>query len=119
MQLRNRVALIVVALVASIWLSVSAQEIVTLTTPAVQTATTCTVTFIGLELTTNRITVNVQPNVGSQITKVYDASTVPTGASLLSTLNRSNFTTNSLIKAVYNRLSTDGVCAGTVSGTPQ
>jgi hypothetical protein len=115
----KRLLLLLALIVTVVWGTVYAQEIVTLTTPAVQTATSCSVTFIGLELTTNRITVNVQPNVGTPITKVYDASTTPTGATLLHSLNIGNFSTNSLMKAVYNRLSTDGVCAGTVSGVPQ
>jgi hypothetical protein len=110
---------LVLALLAYVGALAFAQEIVTLTTPATQTATSCSVTFIGLELTTNRITVNVQPNVGIQVTKVYDSTTTPTGATLLHQLNIGNFSTNSLLKAVYTRLSTDGVCTGTVSGTPQ
>jgi uncharacterized lipoprotein YajG len=111
--------LVLIAALLVLAAGLSAQEIVTLTTPAVQTATSCSVTFIGLELTTNRITVTVQPNVGVQVTKVYDATTTPTGATLLHSLNIGNFSVNSLLKAVYNRLSTDGVCTGTVSGVPQ
>jgi hypothetical protein len=99
---------------------VSAQESVSLTTPIVKTSTsTCALDLLTLDVTRSAILVTLRCNNGDVIQKSYDGGTTPTGASLLSTLNRSNFTTNSLIKAVYNRLIADGVVSGTVSGVPQ
>ncbi len=60
----------------------------------------------------------IGPN-GESKSVVYNSLTNPTGASLLATLNTSNNSTGtSLIKRVYNRLLTDNVIAGTVSGAP-
>jgi hypothetical protein len=116
----KRIALLIVVLSLTVVWGTHAQEIVTLTTPQVQTATSCTVVFVGLDLGNSRIVADVvlQPT-GQRTQKVYDATTTPTGASLLHALNTGNFSVNSLMKAVYNRLSTDGVCAGTISGVPQ
>lgn len=98
----------------------TAQEIVTLTTPQTATATSCSVNYLGLDLSASRIIVEVTLSpTGAKAQKVYDGTTTPTGATLLHNLNTGNFSVNSLMKAVYNRLSTDGVCAGTVGGTPQ
>jgi hypothetical protein len=77
-----------------------------------------TLDYLTLDVGQSRILCVVKSDTGETIQKVYDSTTTPTGLSLLSTLNKSNFTTNSLIKAVFNRLIADGVIAGTVSGTP-
>jgi hypothetical protein len=114
----KRIALFAVLLAFAAAVAV-AQEVVTLTTPQTATATNCTVDYVGLDVTNARIVVQVHTNVGALTPKVYDATTTPTGATLLHSLNIGNFSTNSLLKAVYTRLSTDGVCTGTVSGTPQ
>lgn len=56
---------------------------------------------------------------GEQKSKTYDGGTVPTGATLLHTLNIANFSgATSLVKAIYLRLLADGVLAGSISGTP-
>src|SRR4051812_47997065 len=115
----KRIALITALLALTVVWGSRAQELVTLTTPQTQTATTCTVDYIGLDLANARIAVQAHTNVGPLPVKTYDASTTPTGAALLHSLNIGNFSVNSLLKAVYARLSTDGVCTGTVSGTPQ
>lgn len=96
-----------------------AQEIVTLTAPIVKTANGCSLDTMLLDVTRSRIVVTLACAGGDPITKQYDSFTAPTGASLLTSLNRGNFSTNSLVKAVYNRLIADGVIAGTVSGVPQ
>lgn len=97
-----------------------AQERVDLTAPIVKTSTqNCALDVLTLDVTRSAIFVTMRCNNGDTVSKTYDGGTTPTGASLLSTLNRGNFTTNSLIKAVYNRLTADGVITGTVSGTPQ
>lgn len=96
-----------------------AQEAVTLTAPIVKTASGCTLDSLLLDVTRSRIVATLTCAGGDPITKQYDAFTTPTGATLLHSLNTGNFSVNSLIKAVYTRLITDGVIAGTVSGTPQ
>jgi hypothetical protein len=99
---------------------VVAQESVSLTTPIVKTATSsCALDVLTLDVTRSAIFATLRCNNGDVVQKTYDGGTTPTGASLLTTLNRGNFTTNSLIKAVYNRLIADGVIVGTVAGTPQ
>jgi hypothetical protein len=116
----KRFVLLFAVVVTVVWGTVSAQELVTLTTPQTQTVTSCSVNYLGLDLANLRIIVEVTLSpTGQRTQKVYDATTTPTGASLLHALNTGNFSVNSLMKAVYNRLSTDGVCSGTISGIPQ
>jgi hypothetical protein len=98
----------------------AAQEIHTLSSPVSVTTTTYSLSYLGLDVVNNRIVAQVTSNTGVTVSKTYDATTSPTGATLLHSLNTSNFTTTSLVKAVYNRLIADGVIpAGSVSGTPQ
>lgn len=100
--------------------AVVAQEVHTLTVPTSVTTTTYTITNVVLDAQNSRIRVELVSNTGVILTKVYDSTTTPTGATLLHTLNTSNFSVNSLIKQAYNRLVTDGVIpAGSVGGTPQ
>jgi hypothetical protein len=116
----KRIVLIFALLALTVVWGTRAQEIVTLTTPQTATATSCSVNYLGLDLAANRIIVEVTLSpTGAKAQKVYDATTTPAGATLLHQLNIGNFSVNSLMKAVYARLSTDGVCTGTVSGTPQ
>ena len=97
-----------------------ATETTTLTTPVAKPSqTTCRVDRITLDLTQKSIGVQILGNNDEAISKVYDATTTPTGASLLSALNTANLTTNSFIKRVLTRLATDGICVGTVSGAPE
>lgn len=89
---------------------------------AAETKPNCT--FYELE----RLTIDVkQKSIAAQLlgtngeskSVVYNSTTSPTGASLLSTLNTSNNSAGtSLIKRVYNRLIADGVLVGSVSGSP-
>lgn len=97
----------------------SSQELVTLTTPIVKTATGCVLDQVLLDVGRNRIVASLVCAGGDPISRTYDSFTTPTGATLLHNLNIGNFSTNSLIKAVYNRLITDGVITGTISGIPQ
>lgn len=101
--------------------SLAAQEAVTLTTPIVKPATaTCQLDTLVLDIKGGRIIATLGCNNGDVINKQYDATTTPTGVSLLSTLNQSNNSAgNSLIKKVYTRLNVDGVVVGTVAGTAQ
>jgi hypothetical protein len=97
-----------------------AQEVHTLTAPAVTTTSTYTISYVGLDVANSTIRVDIVSNTGLHVFKTYDASTTPTGATLLHNLNTANFTTTSLVKQVFNRLQADGVIsAGSVSGIPQ
>jgi uncharacterized protein (DUF111 family) len=92
-------------------------EQVDLTTPQVATATTYTLNYLGINPVAGTIIVEIKSNLGTLITKVYDSTTTPTGAALLSSLNTSNNSAGtSLIKRVFSRLVSDGVIVGTVSG---
>lgn len=96
-----------------------AQEVVTLATPQVKTAPACALDTLILDVTRSRIVAQLVCPGGDPINKQYDSFSTPTGATLLSQVNRGNFTINSLIKVVYQRLIADNVISGTVSGTPQ
>lgn len=109
----------------------AAQEIVTLTTPQTTTATTCNIQVITVDLAGSRITGTLLLNSGKVQTVTYGPSGVivdgvqgagsPTGASLISTINKSNNSggNTSLVTKVYTQLNASGICVGTVSGTPQ
>lgn len=120
---KNRlIAIVCAVLLPSIggFLALRAQERIDLTTPVATTDTQCVIDSLLLLPRQGRIIVRaVLPVSGATLEKVYDSKTTPTGTTLLSQLNQGNFTTNSLEKAVYNRLSADGVCVGTVAGTPR
>lgn len=111
-------ALVLIALLVP--LGVVAQESLTLTTPVVKTATTWSIDVITLNIKDRQIAVYLSSDAGDSKTKIYDATTTPTGATALSTINTRNNSVTSLIKWVYQRLQTEGViAAGNVTGTPQ
>ena len=96
-------------------------ERIQLTTPASVTVTYYDLTFLELAPMSQSITVKLVSDQGHKVVKTYDATTVPTGATLLGQVNRGNFSgATSLMKAIYNRLLTDGViAAGSVIGVAQ
>lgn len=95
-------------------------ESVDLTAPiAKPSITNYALDYLTLDVGNSSILVVLKGNTGDTIQKVYNSTTTPTGASLLSALNTSNNSTTSLIKRVYNRLISDGVLVGSVSGSPQ
>lgn len=99
---------------------VGAQEAVTLTTPVVYSSNTAYhLERLTLDIDTARIGVQLKGVNGESLSKVYDNTTTPTGTVLLHALNIGNFSVNSMVKAVYTRLITDGVLTGTVGGAPQ
>ena len=113
----KKLILLILLIIPSIVIS---QEVVTLSTPIIKPNTSsCNVDVITLDVTNSRIVINLVCNNYERIAKQYDSFTTPTGATLLHALNIGNFSTNSLMKAVYNRLITDGVIIGTISGVPQ
>lgn len=74
---------------------------------------------ITLDIDARMIFVQLKGANGEALSKVYNDQTTPTGAALLSALNTSNNSAGtSLIKRVYNRLLTDNILVGAVSGTP-
>ena len=100
--------------------SVHAQEKVTLTTPVSHSITDYHVRYVGLDVDGGQIVIELIANSGETLTKVYNAGTTPTGATLLSSINTANFSgSTSFLHAIYNRLIADGVLTGAVSGTPQ
>jgi hypothetical protein len=98
-----------------------AQEAVNLTIPQTITVTSKHVGTICENFDANTILAEVHNASHAVVaSKLYDSTTTPTGATLLHNLNTGNFSVNSLMKAVYNRLIVDGVIeAGTVAGSPQ
>jgi hypothetical protein len=116
----KRLLLLALALLA-LSIGPRAQEAVTLTTPQVVTTAALHVGYVGIDLDNARIVAQIENATNTVVTvKTYDSTTVPTGATLLTALNRGNFTVNSMMKAVYARLQTDGVIpAGAIAGTPQ
>lgn len=121
--MKIRVLLLVTALLgmAVCAFELFAQERVDLAVPVVKTSTqNCALAYMVLDVENSRIKVDLKCNNGDVVSKVYDGTTSPTGAALLSSLNTSNNSAGtSLIRRVYARLIADGVIAGTVSGSPQ
>lgn len=127
MKLRLVILSFLVLLVAG----VRAQQIVTLTTPAVVTDTGCKLRYVGLDLLNSRVLaeVELQPS-GKVKLVVYGPSGVvvdgvqgaatPTGVTALHAVNIGNFSgAQNQVQFIYARLALDGICIGTVSGTPQ
>lgn len=97
-------------------------ESVDLTAPVARPSiTNYALDYLTLDVGTSTILVVLKSNAGDTIQKVYNSTTNPTGAALLSSLNTSNNSgaNPSLIKKVYNRLLADGVLVGNVNGSPQ
>jgi hypothetical protein len=94
-----------------------------LTAPTVASVLNYKVTKLHIETTPAYIEIETMDNLGNKVTNSYTSTPSPTGAtaaSLLSTLNRGNFSVNSLQKQIINKLVADGYLpAGTVSGVPQ
>jgi hypothetical protein len=95
-------------------------ELVTLAAAVTTTRSTVRVTRVDLDVEAKRITVEWATNLSTEaFSKVYDSTTNPTGAVLLTSLNTANLTTTSLVKRVIQRLQTDGlIAAGSIAGSP-
>lgn len=79
--------------------------------------------YLLIDNANKRVSVQLIGDVGENVTCDYPTpppggSSQPSGATLISTLNTANLTSNSLIKRTFNRVITDGCIAGTVTGTP-
>jgi len=99
-------------------------EQVTLPVPTTKTRTRWKLEALVLNIARQRIEVLLTDDNGEYLTAAYptpapEGSSQPTGATLLTTLNTANLTTNSLIKRVFTRLITDGYITGSVTGTPE
>jgi hypothetical protein len=90
-----------------------------LTAPVTKTATAnYRVSYLNMDVDGGRLMVVLTANNGDTVQKVYDATTTPTGASLLIALNKADLTAKSLQRRILERLIADGVIAGTISGVP-
>ena len=108
------------ALLATGALAAQEREHVTLASPVPATVTAYTLEEIVLNVRDRIIVVRVRPNVGADVSYAYTETTTPTGATLLSQINRGDFSTNSLVKVIYNRLMAAGVIPeGSVVSVPQ
>ena len=98
-----------------------AQERATLTSPLTHPSDTyCDLSSVTITMNPATISASLVCEQGTTLLKTYNSTTTPTGATLLHSLNIGNFSgATSMIHSVYNRLITDGVIAGTISGTPQ
>lgn len=117
-QILLGIAIVVVALTSAF----SAQERATLTAPITHaSATYCDLQQVHIILSpVASITATLKCEQGEIIEKTYNGTTNPTGATLLHSLNIGNFSgATSMVKSVYNRLITDAVIAGTISGSAQ
>lgn len=82
------------------------------TTPAI---TTYAVTYLCLDWSNARITVEFTGTNGEKKAHSWEGATATT---LMVALNKANLTANSLQRRVLAKVTADGVLAGTVSGTP-
>ena len=101
-------------------------ESITLTTPidgrsAIGILRPC---LVALDVMNGRVTIQLREWVGGAFVQdgrfrefTYDAGTTPTGASLITALNKANLATISLEKRIMNQLLASGFVAGTVAGT--
>lgn len=93
-------------------------EQVDLTVPTARSSTlNYHVERLTLDWDAGTIAIQLKGNDGSALSKSYDATTNPTGAALMTSLNKINLTTRSLNQRIFDRLILDGVLIGTVAGT--
>lgn len=123
MSIRNRFLLIALLLLAPLALSrveieVVAQERVTLAAPVNFSQTGWDLSAMVLDVDKMQIIIRLRSTGSAALTleKTYDGAV---GDTLLRSLNKANLTTRSLIERTYDRLISDGVISGTVSGTPR
>lgn len=91
-------------------------ELITLTTPVTTPAiTTWRVASLLLDWDGARIAITLRGSGGERLTHDYSGATATT---LMNALNTANLSTTSLHKRVIQRLVTDGMLTGTISGSP-
>jgi len=109
-----------------------AQELVTLTTPiATANATNVRLERFTIDLPAQSVQIQWRVRDASggtifQENAVYSTPapaahpSQPTGATLIHTINTTNFATNSLSKRIFQQLQSDGyIAAGTIAGTAE
>ena len=118
--------LLVIVLGCLCFLPSHAQEVVTLSAPVVATASGVAMRPARVEFNVllGTVQVSVYPWVygafvtsGPALNVSYDATTTPTGAALIVSLNKQNFSTISLEKRILNQLIASGYLTGSVSGS--
>ena len=122
-----RSVILVLILTALEIIRLPAQEVVTLSSAIVATpsATVMRPSRVEFNVLLGTVQVSLYPWVdGAFVTTnpplnvTYNASTNPTGAALIISLNKANLSTTSLERRIINQLVSSGFLAGTVSGTP-
>lgn len=92
-------------------------ELLNLTAPINQNITTSTwkVVFLQMDMESSRIIIRVKSNLDVYKEILYEGQIA---IDYMKALNLMNFSTNSMQKRILQRLSTDGVLVGAVSGVP-
>lgn len=101
-----------------------AQEIVTLTSPVTHpNVTTFRLDKITIDVTNQVLYIQWLGNTGEAFAASYPTpspNAQPSGATLLHTVNTTNFSGTSMVKRIEQQLQTDGyIGAGTISGSVQ
>lgn len=91
-------------------------ELITLTTPIVPpSVTTYRVTYLAFDWDNPSITIGLRGTNGERLNHSYSSSNA---TAMMTQLNKANLTSNSLHRRVISQLVSDGVLAGTISGSP-
>lgn len=102
-------------------------EQVNLTTPIPGQAAIAVLrpSFLSFDMNTGRIVIQLREWNGTAFVRdgrfreySYDATTAPTGASLIVALNTANLSANSLERRIMTQLIASGLLAGNIAGTP-
>lgn len=126
-----RALLVVLVAMACLTAAGSAQEALNLATPvSIGTRSTWQVNYLHIDYKASSIAVEVQDNLGNIVSDRHDATTSPTGAALIASLNTANLASSScggtpitacsLAARLIKHLQGEGkIAAGSISGTPQ
>ncbi len=97
-------------------------ETVTLTSPITKpNVTALALDKVIIDVTNKSLYITWTGNTGELFSASYPTPSIgskPSGATLLHSLNIANFSVNSMVKQIFNRLIADGEIAGTITGTP-
>ena len=72
---------------------------------------------LTLDWTGGSINVQLKGLNGESKSVVYNATTSPTGANLMVSLNKANLSTRSLVQRIFDQLIASGYLVGTVAGS--
>lgn len=111
------------AFLISFAVTLTAQEVVNLTTPITYPSqTTVKIERVTIDVVAKIIRIQWLGENGEAGSAIYDSTTSPTGAALLTTLNKMNFSGGnpSLVNRILTRLQLSGhIGNGSISGTPE